>query len=294
MVTRATIVSSSPTSAPIVMSSLRPSRCWLRPRADGGGSSGRASIRDTAAAAGRRSTRRSAGGSSRTRPVSPPPSRRASAMPERGDTHAATREWLVTNGLGGYASGTVSGVVTRRYHGLLIAALPAPHGRVVMLSHLWDRLRLPDRTVAVLSGEELDRDHLADFHLDTGLPVWRYELGGFAIEREIRMPHRQNTVHVTYRLVGGAGDVRLTLRPSLNFRPHHAPVSTPLQGSYAFTAIDGRYELSAAAELPRLRLRLVGERSAFTVDGKIVQQIRYHDEAQRGEAARGDLWSPGY
>jgi len=215
-------------------------------------------------------------------------------MAEHDDPEPATREWLVTNGLGGYASGTVSGVVTRRYHGLLIAALPAPHGRVVMLSHLWDRLRLPDRTVAVLSGEELDRDHLIDFQLDAGLPVWRYDVGGFVIEREIRMPHRQNTVHVTYRLARGAGDVRLTLRPSLNFRPHHAPVSTPLQGSYAFTAVGDRYELSAAAELPRLRLRLAGDRAAFTVDGKVVQQIRYHDEAQRGEAARGDLWSPGY
>src|SRR4029077_5443363 len=150
------------------------------------------------------------------------------------------REWLLTNGLGGYASGTISGAITRRYHGLLIAALPAPHGRVVMLSHLWDRLRLPDRTVAVLSGEELERDHLVDFRLDAGLPVWRYAVGDVVIEREVRMPHGQNTVHVTYRVIEGAGDVRLTLRPSLNFRAHHAPVSTPLVGSYALTAVDHR------------------------------------------------------
>lgn len=52
------------------------------------------------------------------------------------------REWLVTNGLGGYASGTVSGVSTRRYHGLLIAALPAPLGRTVMLSHVYEQIRL--------------------------------------------------------------------------------------------------------------------------------------------------------
>ena len=51
-----------------------------------------------------------------------------------------TREWLVTNGLGGYASGTVSGVMTRRYHGLLIAALAAPLGRTVMLSHVAEQL----------------------------------------------------------------------------------------------------------------------------------------------------------
>ena len=55
-----------------------------------------------------------------------------------------TREWLVTNGLGGYASGTVPGVITRRYHGLLIAALPAPFGRMVMLSHVAEQVKLAD------------------------------------------------------------------------------------------------------------------------------------------------------
>src|SRR5688572_28364399 len=54
------------------------------------------------------------------------------------------REWLVTNGLGGYASGTLSGVATRRYHGLLVSALPAPYGRTVTLCHLLEQFRLPD------------------------------------------------------------------------------------------------------------------------------------------------------
>jgi predicted glycogen debranching enzyme len=210
------------------------------------------------------------------------------------DGRTATREWLVTNALGGYAAGTISGVVTRRYHGLLIAALPAPHGRVVMLSHLWDRVRLPDRTTAVLSGEELDHDHLADFHLEAGLPLWRYEVEGALVERAILMPHGQNTVHITYRAVAGSGPVRLTLRPSLNFRDHHAPVSAPLLGSYALTAVDGRYELAANPDLPKLRFILHGEGAGLTLDGKVVQQILYRDEEARGEAARGDLWSPGY
>jgi predicted glycogen debranching enzyme len=210
------------------------------------------------------------------------------------DRRAATREWLVTNTLGGYASGTISGVVTRRYHGLLIAALPAPFGRMVMLSHLWERVRLPDRTVAVLSGEEPVRDHLAAFHLDVGLPVWRYEVEGAALEREILMPHGQNTVYVTYRVLEAPGPLRLTLRPSLNFRPHHAPVSTPLAAPYTFTAVGERYELSAGEEWPRLRWLLHGGGAAFTLDGKIVREIVYRDELQRGEAAGGDLWSPGY
>src|SRR6202049_3313179 len=92
------------------------------------------------------------------------------------------REWLVTNGLGGYASGTVSGIMTRRYHGLLIAALPAPMGRVVMLSHLQAGLRFQDGQLVLLDLEGLNASasnrqgaELVEFRLESGLPVWRYE-----------------------------------------------------------------------------------------------------------------------
>src|SRR6266576_3659572 len=64
-----------------------------------------------------------------------------------------TREWLVTNGLGGYASATVAGVVTRRYHGLLVAALPNPLGRMVMLNHLGECVSANGSSVP-LNGEE--------------------------------------------------------------------------------------------------------------------------------------------
>src|SRR5262245_21710794 len=123
------------------------------------------------------------------------------------------REWLVTNGLGGYASGTVAGVVTRRYHGLLVAALPAPFGRFVMLNHLLERVRLPNRHVSWLGDEDevagfnaADREgHLVEFRLELGLPVLRYENGDVAIEKRVLMPYGQNTVHEIYRLVAGAG-----------------------------------------------------------------------------------------
>src|SRR5512133_3591291 len=75
--------------------------------------------------------------------------------PEDGRAEALLRrEWLVTNGLGGYAAGSLSGVMTRRYHGLLVAAMPAPFGRMLMISHLAEEVRLPDGSVAALSGEE--------------------------------------------------------------------------------------------------------------------------------------------
>ena len=100
------------------------------------------------------------------------------------------REWLVTNGLGGYASGTVAGVATRRYHGLLIAALPAPLGRMVMLSHLAEQVRCRDGALVRLGGEEsaagLDaprRRAPREFRLEAGLPVWSYERPG-CVDRE--------------------------------------------------------------------------------------------------------------
>src|SRR5499427_9998237 len=74
-----------------------------------------------------------------------------------------TREWLVTNGLGGYASASVAGACTRRYHGLLVAALPAKLGRMVMLSHFSEELALADESVVDFSGEEATEEHL-DLH----------------------------------------------------------------------------------------------------------------------------------
>ena len=64
--------------------------------------------------------------------------------PDADPESVVMREWLVANGLGGYGSGTVSGVITRRYHGVLIAALPAPLGRMVMLSHVAAQVRFAD------------------------------------------------------------------------------------------------------------------------------------------------------
>src|SRR5437763_856016 len=83
-------------------------------------------------------------------------------------------EWLVTNGLGGYASGTVTGAITRRYHGLLIAALPKRLGRMVLLDGLSGRLRLPDRRVVYTGAEGLSGISaeatlaLSEFRLEAG------------------------------------------------------------------------------------------------------------------------------
>src|SRR5438309_8790077 len=113
------------------------------------------------------------------------------------------REWLVTNGLGGYASGTISGAVTRRYHGLLIAALPAPLGRVVMWNHISEFLRFGPDDIVSLGGEERaggqlnlhGAEFLREFRLEDGLPVWSYHVRDLLLEKRVLLPHLQNTVY---------------------------------------------------------------------------------------------------
>jgi predicted glycogen debranching enzyme len=211
------------------------------------------------------------------------------------------REWLVTNGLGGYATGTVAGAATRRYHGLLVAAHAAPLGRVMMFNHLTEHFRFPDYNAVTVGGierpggnlEVQGHDMLAEFRLELGLPVWRFEAHGHVIEKRVFLPHRRNTVHVGYRLVSGPGPVRLKLRPSVHFRGHDDPVSTPGPESYTLTATDRRYELAAPGPYPPLRLWIEGDGAAFTLDGVKSPEILYRVEENRGYEKVGVMWSPG-
>lgn len=211
------------------------------------------------------------------------------------------REWLVTNGLGGYAAGTVAGMLTRRYHGMLIASLPAPLGRMVMLNHLLERVRLPGQGVIWLGDQDevagpnaADRtEYLAEFRLEFGLPVWLYRVGGFALEKRIVMPYGQNTVHVTYRVLEGTGTVRFNLRPSVHYRGYGDAVDQASVKTYTIAATGQQYELSAGADLPVLRMLLLGERAALTLD-ESAASVPYQMEETRGYQWKGSLWSPGY
>ena len=223
--------------------------------------------------------------------------------PDPGNTEPLlTREWLLTNGLGGYASGTVAGVATRRYHGLLIAAFPEPHGRTLMLNHLAEQVRLPNGAIVRFGGSQfadgtLDfhgAGNLKEFRLDNGVPVWRYAADDCVLEKQIVLVHLQNTVHIHYRLVEGEGTIRLWLRPSLHFRPHDAPVSTKLPARHVVTAVDGRYEISDGSGLPPLRLKLHGPHAGLTLETVRSPLILYRTEASRGYESTGELWSPGH
>lgn len=212
-------------------------------------------------------------------------------------------EWLVTNGLGGYASGTVSGAITRRYHGVLIAALPAPLGRMVMWSHVSEFLRFGEDEVVSLGAEERaggqlnlpGADFLREFRLEDGLPVWTYSVRDLTIEKRVLLPHLQNTVHVSYQIIGDGKPPRLELRPAFHFRHYEASVDLPLAEPYKISALDDRYEISSTRrKLPPLRMRLCGHASAFTIAPAKIRQVVYRIEQARGYAHEGELWSPGF
>src|SRR5206468_12611716 len=146
---------------------------------------------------------------------------RSLKFPRQGDGEIdflLAREWLATNGLGGYASGTLSGIATRRYHGLFIPNLPAPCGRTMVIPRL-DEEVCSGASAVLLGGAEFEDGHiegdghrlLREFRLDSLIPTWTFEIPGEGaggnhhciLEKRIVMPHTLNTVYVEYRLVSG-------------------------------------------------------------------------------------------
>ncbi len=220
---------------------------------------------------------------------------------ETADKHdLLTREWLVTNGLGGYASGTLAGACTRRYHGLLIAAMPAPMGRVVMFNHLLEEIRLTGGRVVHLGAEESPHEEfdgslatLGEFRLEDGVPVWTYDFDGYVIEKRIVLPHLQNTVHIIYRLLRAPHEIRLRLRPSFDFRPHEGSVTAGPDHPYEVTAVGERIEVTSG-NLPSLRLRMNAASPAFVLDRGQYRDVFYRVERDRGYEYTGRLWNPGY
>jgi predicted glycogen debranching enzyme len=140
---------------------------------------------------------------------------------------AVTREWLETNGIGGFASSTVIGLNTRRYHALLTAALHPPAGRVVLLSKLEETIIIDDRRYDLAANQYVGAVHpqgytyMEDFRLDPW-PVFRFAVEDVVIEKSLFMVHGQNTTVVEYRVSGQSSRaVYLEISPLIAFRDYH-------------------------------------------------------------------------
>jgi predicted glycogen debranching enzyme len=141
---------------------------------------------------------------------------------------AENREWLTTNGIGGYASGTVAGMLTRRYHGLLVAALKPPLGRTLLLS------KLEEAATYVGSEYQLSANRWSDgavspegflniqsFDLDGTIPVWRFACANAVIEKRIWMKQGANTTYIRYTLTRATAPLTLSIKALVNYRDYH-------------------------------------------------------------------------
>jgi predicted glycogen debranching enzyme len=167
------------------------------------------------------------------------------------------KEWLVTNGLGGYASGTIAGFPTRSYHGLLVAALQPPVGRTLLLTKLdetarYDSCEYPLYACRRATGEIEPRgfQHLERFHLEGTTPVWTFGLADALLQKRVWMQPGENTTYIHYTYIrpglqnGRSRPLDISLLALVNYRDHHA-----------VTQYDGR-QIAAVEPVPYgLRIR---------------------------------------
>ena len=160
----------------------------------------------------------------------------------------AKREWLVTNGIGGYASGTIANLLTRRYHGLLMAALKPPLGRTLLVAKIDETAEYDG--IYPKSGhyyplfanrwgngpgvtEPDGYNHLNRFHLEGTTPVWTYGFANGLLEKRIWMQPGANTTYVQYRLARATGPMLLQAKIFANYRDYHS--TTMLESWYPET-----------------------------------------------------------
>ena len=136
-----------------------------------------------------------------------------------------TKEWIITNGIGGYSASTIIGANTRKYHGLLIAPLTPPARRFLILSKLDESLQINDETYDLYTN--VGKSYIShgykyqeEFNKDV-LPVFTYKINDVKIEKTICMDYGKNTVGIYYNIQNGKSDAKLTLAPIINFRDFH-------------------------------------------------------------------------
>ncbi len=220
------------------------------------------------------------------------------------DLAAATRrEWLLTNGRGGYAMGTLAGHPTRRYHGWLVAAIDPPVGRTVLVGGLetWvvvDGRRIGLHALAGRSGPPKPPawTHLARFELHGTVARWRYELADVSLIREAWMAHGRDTTYVRLSLDGAPRTVTIDLRPLVTWRDHHAAPDAATLGDPAVTVVHaGETWPTGLRVAPGAGpiIRVLADAGRAEPDPRWIHEVRLPEETARGEADRTALLRAG-
>jgi len=211
---------------------------------------------------------------------------------------ATAREWLETNGLGGFASSTLAGLNTRRYHGLLVAATRPPVGRTVLLSKLEETLVVGGRRYELSANQYPGVVHprgyqfLTRFRLDP-FPVFTYRVEEFELEKAVVMLHGENTTCIRYslrRVGAGERDVRLEVRPLVAFRDYHALTHENGTLDSSVRVEEGLLTVAPYEGLPALHF--AHERGEAETNGCWYRNFIYAEEQARGLDSTEDLFNP--
>lgn len=209
---------------------------------------------------------------------------------------SARREWLETNGLGGFASSTVSGINTRRYHGLLVAATKPPVGRMVLLSKIEETLIIDDRRHELSANRYPGVVHpqgyqyLKEFRQDP-FPVFVFQVEDVELERSIFMVHGENTTVVQYSVRGaGAASCSLELRPLIAFRDYHNTTHANEALTPAYEASSGSVKFMPYPDVPALYL--CHDDAEIRPGGNWYRNFEYDVERERGLDFQEDLFNP--
>src|ERR1041385_1049070 len=209
---------------------------------------------------------------------------------------ALTREWLETNGIGGFSSSTIIGLNTRRYHGLLTAATKPPVGRLVMLSKLEETLVIDGRRYELSANQYPGLIHpqgfsyQTDFRIDP-FPTFTYEIEGLRLMKSVFMVQGENTSVVQYELTGeNKSDVRLEVRPLMAFRDYHSTTHENDALNSHIETEPGRITFKPYADLPALHL--THDESEVEASGFWYRNFQYAIEQERGLDFEEDLFNP--
>ena len=210
---------------------------------------------------------------------------------------AVEKEWLVTNGLGGFGAGTVSGANTRRYHGLLVAALRPPLERTVLVAKIDAVAEYNDKPYPLFVNEFADGTidphgyrHLETFHLEGLIPVWVYALADARLEQRVWMAYGHNITYITYTLTRTANPLSLRLTPLCTYRDYHSHrhgdwhlAYDPVTGGFEVKAFDGARPY-----------RVVADRGEFCPTGDWYFNFKHRLESYRRLDDTEDLFAPGH
>jgi len=213
---------------------------------------------------------------------------------------ALGREWLVTNGLGGYASSTVLGVNTRKYHGLLVAAFNPPVNRWVLLTKLDEELTIGNETYALGANEFRGVMHpegyrfLSDFSI-APLPQYRYDVHGVSLNKTIFMPFMKNATVVTYEVSNPLEEkVSVQVSPLVNSRHIY---NTTDKDTLPWEFVQKRYGEGVLIEPSDSLSSLIlssGNDGSFVEESWWVKKIFFRVDASRSEGSTDDYFRPGF